>query len=262
MRYPNTNKYPEMFFSGGSKMKQKVMLTMVVLCLLAAGSANAALGQWVMDEGSGATAADSSGNGADLTLSYGAGNWVSGDPTYGTGFSFGYTQRLSAAYPVGGFAFDMSKDFTFSATIQTVNDGAIMSRLDGEAMNPGGKQLLVYQGKLYFDCSFVNGLLGTTLVNDGLAHDIAVEFDALDATGTTAIVSIYVDGVLDAQSSDWWGMSSDFSGYSDALDFHIGARENLTSPFGGIIGNVQIVPEPATMVLLGLGGMLIRRKRS
>jgi hypothetical protein len=257
MRYPNTNEYPGMFFSGGSKMKQKVML-MMVLCLFVAGGASASLGLWVMDEGSGATAYDTSGNGADLTLTRGTGNWVYEHPQYGTGFSFNGTERLTAFEPAGGFAFDMSQDFTFSATIQTVNDGTIMTRSDGDTMVPGGKALMIVGGKLYFDCSYVGGLNGSAAVTDGLAHDVALDFDA-----STATVSLFVDGNLDAQVTDWFGMSSDFSGYSDALDLHIGAREvDGYFPFFGIMSNVQIVPEPATMVLLGLGGMLIRRKRS
>ncbi len=239
----------------------KKIVVLVVVLLMSAAVVNAApLGQWLLNDGSGTVAADSSGNGADMSLVYGSAAWLTDHPEYGTGFSFGASQRFTAAYPVAGFAFDMSESFTLSMNISVnpaVNSATLMGRYNDETWSYGGKTLNIAGGVLNWQCNGIGSVSGTTNVADGSFHDIAVQFDA--ASGT---LSLFVDGNLDASSGDFGNMAL----ITDAFDFNLGSHifldgHGLYQPYFGIMSNVQIVPEPAILALLGLGGILIRRKK-
>jgi hypothetical protein len=235
---------------------KKIMVLVLLMC--AAFVSAAPLGQWLLNEGSGDSAADSSGNGADLALDYGSGSWVYEHPQYGTGFSFGATQRFTASYPAEGFAFDMSQDFILSMTISanpSYSNATLMGRYSDEAWAYGGKTLNISNGMLNWQCNGIGSLTGTTNVADGSFHDIAVQYDA-----TTGVLGLYVDGDLDT--------SGDFSNMAlvtDVFDFHLGSHiaieGSLYQPYFGIMSDVAITPEPATLALLGLGGLMLRRKR-
>lgn len=239
-------------------MKKSIICVLMVL--FCGAIASASLGEWLLNDGSGTTAADSSGNGADLSLAYGSPDWLVDHPQYGTGFSFSSSQRFSAAEPVGGFAFDMSQDFMLSMTISVnpaVSSAVLMGRYNDEDWSYGEKTFGFYQGKLNWQCHSVGSVLGTANVADGQFHDIAVEFDA--DTGT---INMYVDGQLDGSSSAFGNMAL----IADNYDFHLGSHiflngEALYQPYFGIMSDVVITPEPATMLLLGAGAALLRRKK-
>ncbi len=232
---------------------------MTILSMSAAVVNSAPLGLWLLNDGSGTVAADSSGNGADMSLVYGDAAWLTDHPQNGSGFSFGASQRFTAAYPVDGFAFDMSESFTLSMTISVnsaVNTMTLMGRYNNETWSDGAKTLNITGGVLNWQCNGIGSVNGTTNVADGFFHDIAVKFDAANGT-----LSLFVDGNLDG--------SGDFSNMAfttDAFDFHLGSHVYLDGyglylPYSGIMSNVSIVPEPATLALLGLGGLMLRKKK-
>jgi hypothetical protein len=115
----------------------------------------------------------------------------------------------------------------------------------------------------------------TSNVNDGEWHHIAGVFD-----GTADEARIYVDGVLEATTSfAAWAGGTSYSGTrgcgaGDTMYFASSGSDNTIREYVGDIDGVAysnsvlgpgsfVLPEPATLTLLGLGGglVLLRRRK-
>lgn len=219
-------------------------------------NADAVVAEWKLNEGSGNVAYDNTGNGADLALDFGTGSWVGG------AFNFTGSQRFALDRSANTY-FDLSQDFTFSATINASPAGGtqiIFSTNEGENYYLGTRCFGILNGTLFFEAPGLAGMYyGSQPVLDGRVHDVMVEFIA--STGT---VTTYVDGIFDNQSSAFGGMA----GTPDFYTFHLGSNlyiddYGLYQPFVGTMSNVTIsqIPEPTTLVLLGMGILGFLRKR-
>lgn len=141
---------------------------------------------------------------------------------------------------------------------------------------PGGRQwaLQLVGGKVYFG-SFrsdgvllgqgygTDGLYSTSTVTTGTWHHVAAVYD--DGTPGNFQWKLYLDGQLQTSLAyGAWGFTT------NAIPLVIGAYSDHTANFDGEIDEFRIsnghlqfaVPEPASMSLLALGGlMLVRRRR-
>ncbi len=98
--------------------------------------------------------------------------------------------------------------------------------------------------------------------------DIASTFTGIDHyLGTTTDVHVLHNGIsLFDGSVNGWCDTSSFSttvsvGMGDIIDFAVGYGINPNNTCDTTALSATIVPEPATIVLLTLGGIILRRKR-
>jgi len=171
-------------------MRRKLIyLISFVLVLSIAGIASADLvAHWKFDEGSGSVAHDTSGNNHDGTFE-GNPQWVAG--YFGGALEFDGDSRVEIPDPS---AFDFNADFTWCAWIKTDEGGVIVAETQGED-DQGPKTFFVANGTLAFDTGWVGFFGGTTAVNDGQWHHVAVTvtFNGDDT------IQYYIEGEPGAQ---------------------------------------------------------------
>jgi hypothetical protein len=142
-------------------------------------------------EGSGTTAADSSGSGHNGTLLNGP-TWTAGKFDNGVSLD-GTNDYVSVANP-STLNFGTS-DFTIALWLKRQATGAehtIFSKTASTAWTTGGKEFYISasDNKLKFGCAGLPELSSTgTITNDGLWHHVAVTFN--DSSNT---VTFYIDG--------------------------------------------------------------------
>jgi hypothetical protein len=246
-------------------MMYKTLIFTAVLVLIVACSATAdEVAHWTFDEGAGTTVTDSV-NGLVGTF-VGAPDFVAGVPVLG-----GYALDLDGAndYVDCGYdpLYDMTGDMTVAAWVQirehttawmaAVAQGEYAWRLGNANVDP----------RAHFGVTFWSNPVAS---QDGVVeiplnewHHIAGVYE------TGGNLTVYVDGEVDAQiaADSPIGIS-----YQNVL---IGNNPDSMERFwNGLIDDVRIynnalsqaelqaiIPEPATMALLGLGGLALLRIR-
>jgi hypothetical protein len=136
---------------------------------------------------------------------------------------------------------------------------------------------LTYLGESLFDSTLINPAVGRmdvgqrhdlTLAPGSALHDAIVAAQATAHQTVTVIFGVNFD--YTTTNTNWEGFNYTMnSKEQDPL------KSDSTSPWGGLPNNLEtyggaflpqltnepLIPEPATLALLGLGGLLLRRKR-
>jgi hypothetical protein len=183
---------------------------------------------WSFDEITGGTVEDLVG-GNDGTL---VGNVVATDGRFGKGLEFDGASRVEVPDPA---AFDFNTDFTWSAWINTQEDGTIIAETQGED-DQGPKTFFVRDGVLFVDIGWCCGHGGVTIVADGAWHHVVFTAEIGDGDD---VVKYYVDGELDTEGA------LDVNAFPEAefplwIGFDGRADPGEFPPFIGIIDEVSV----------------------
>jgi len=251
----------------------KKLLVVLTLILVAGFVSNASAGlvaEWKFSEGAGNVVADSvAGNNGGLLNWNGAatGSWVTVDGR--TGYNFNKTDSMNT--PVAALSavtnqIDMKfwmlmntnnpDEMPFNQVFGTGGGGTVYM---GISYNPyvGANTATVCLGQGWADQTWMDL---SDVYNDGKWHEYEFVKDA--TLGANSYIKLYLDGALMAQVM---GTTSPINA-GGMYKFDIGS-----SIWGGTSSNVAlsdvrisntIIPEPATMALLGLGGLALLRRRT
>ncbi len=211
------------------------------------------IAHWKLDECTGTTANDSSGNGLSGTISIGAsgtnttagtcttsGAWFDGATgKFNSSLDFdGTDDQISMGDPASGLLDMGTSDFTLSAWIKTsdtTSQARIINKRDTSAIGyelnlaPSVSSLNFFIGD---SGGFTFGASGGVNIRDNVWHHVAVTFDR-DGNGT-----YYVDGKIDGTPRS---ISTRTGTISNATSFYIGRISiSASNFFPGLIDDVRI----------------------
>ena len=247
-------------------MSKKTFLTIIagLVIGLAANNASASLVAWYQFSGNANDSAGSNNgtlnNGATIITDSQRGQVLSLDGLNdyvdcGSGSSLNVTQFTWALWIKRG-----ETTYSNERSLLSTEGGTNTQGTYGLQLDRGGS----YQDKIQL---IKHGMevsvapLSTTPIQDMQWHHIAVTRSSDNA------VAIYIDGILDATGT--------LAERTNFVKLVIGDGHTEYSNFKGLMDDVRVynnvlsaeevralIPEPATLLLLGLGGMMLRRKRT
>ncbi len=241
-------------------MKNAIVMTMCVAMVACLTPASGAV--WDFNEGSGTTVTDSVDglvgtlqNDTAWTADGGGRSGAAGD--YALDFDGGTTNYDYVSVPDSN-----SLDFTSAIVMDVwVNPGTMGS--GGGIYKSLVSKPLAYQLKLRYarnvvmiNLDFGSGYVSRTETISTLAigswSHIEVTYDSSLASNN---LKLYVNGTLDNQ----WDQTGTLRNSTSGLT--IGSYHNTAEGYTGLIDDVSVTPEPATMTLLLLGLPLALRRR-
>jgi len=209
-------------------MCKKLILPVVVTLALVAGSAQADLvGHWKFDEGAGATAYDSSGNGLDGTFTTGTPEWITG--WYGGAIQFGGSAGYIDLGPDS--AMDLTEEITVTCWLKddgfTTGWQAVFTKGLGWRLQRNNQERT-----LEWTCPGLTlptpYLFSQGTVDDGEWHHVAGIYDGQRQ-------ALFIDGELDVEM--------EASGQLDSTPYRvmIGSIDTLTDRvWNGPIDDVRL----------------------
>ncbi len=266
--------------------QQSGVLAAIVLCTAALSAQAAVLSEWNFDSLTGGTTVEDQAGSNDLVVtgsvslaSSGAG--LSGG--FGNAAQFGNTSGDYLLGPTDALGFGSSA-FTVAGWIApNSGNAASLYRMvvENGSHNNGGYNVWIgpsnksWRGKVGFD---IKGTTNVTIQSNARIDDDNWHWFAVVSDGSTA--SMYVDGVKQTATASLAGTTATppsgfafsvgdgFDGSIDQLTIQstalTGSIDGNSVLTGGDLYNLwqQTVPEPASSILLGAGGLLLLRRRA
>lgn len=198
------------------------------------------VGYWTLDDGSGTTALDSSGNANTLTMT-GSPSWVTGNIGSSALDFSGSGQYLSVADPSSGVLdFVDGSDFTITGWFNrdtAAADHTIVAKKNDQTTSAGYVVWIDNNGSTdYLSAEISDGTdtysaVGTTNLSTTGWHHFSVVWD--DSNG----LYIYLDGKLDGSTTS---STTSINSLANALAFRIGAESDAGVPFDGKIDDIKV----------------------
>lgn len=271
-------------------MCKKMFVLMCVVVMVASSATLAVIndpaGHWELNEGSGTAVADSSGNGNAGTIGAGNTNWIGGSdwPSSTGALEFLDSENVGHITVADDAAITPTAAITVSAWVKIISGASQWAwntfaekqtaddPMTGSVDESAGWRLqyiddaypMMY-AQLYCEDGSAGVWFGGDSINDGQWHHVAFTY-ATNEVGGDERIRAYTDGVHTGTENSYDGALK-----ASASDLSIGNGRKQT---GGIddfriysraLSDTEIaalaVPEPATMLILGLGGLLISRRR-
>ncbi len=260
-----------------------MMLMLSVAVLLVAASAQAALvADFAMEEGTGSTSADSvSGNdplvfGGDTPPA-----WSTDTRGSGSSYSLLFPGDSAGSWAWTGTGSGIPSTYVSSTSAFSVDVWFKTDDITDNATYPLLAALKTANHSFQIVLSVVSSYQGISIgsadshfkqirttdiadpeatLADNQWHNLLVTFDGVDATATSSF-DIILDG-----TSRTLGNGGTFAAVSNNGTI-VGGTGNAALSFNGLIDDLKVydtvIPEPATMSLLGIGGLLalVRRRR-
>ena len=184
-------------------------------------------------------------------------------------WSYGWSSQLTSAidlYSYTGYdrGIDVWNDYSGALSPPSVGHNGTSSAIslspEQIIVQPGQFALHPGPGGEYSHARWTAPAAGT--------YDISAAFSGLDQTGTTTDVHVLYNGSsLFAGFVNGFGDTSSFSttmsvSTGDIIDFAVGYGVNNTywEDTTALAATIAVVPEPATVLLLGLGSLALRRR--